>query len=485
MTRGRSRRRSIARSPNARARSSHETKNADTDDHPATCADDAPPPPSRRDGGARGAARCAQRAAAARGRRRSSCIPRSQRTLPRRRDAIHNGGIDWGHAEALAFAALLAEGHDVRLTGQDAERGTFSHRQAVLHDANTGETYTPLAHSAAGDAATFEIYNSPLSETAVLGFEYGFSIAAPDDAGAVGGAVRRLRQRRAADRRPVPRRRPREVGAGLGRRAPAAARLRGQGPEHSSARLERFLQLCAEGNMRRRVSVHAGAVLPHPAPPGAATPQRPLVLMQPKSLLRLPAAASQLEDLATGTFRPVIDDPIASRASRGGAALVFCTGKIYYDLIEKRAARRTSRSCASRSSIPWPQDVARDRRLVSERGRSRLGAGGAEEHGRVDATSRRGSARTSGRCCRCGTSGGRSARAPRRDTTRRIMQEQARIVTRGARRYRRRRERTKGRCAVSRYGGWCAEGLVASRLGSPSASAGLSLTTARSHQHIP
>jgi len=106
--------------------------------------------------------------------------PTVQRTLPKRRDAINNGGIDWGHAEALAFASLLTEGVSVRITGQDAERGTFSHRQAVLHDVETGEVYVPLARLPQA-AAPFEIYNSPLAETAVLGFEYGFSTAAPDE----------------------------------------------------------------------------------------------------------------------------------------------------------------------------------------------------------------------------------------------------------------------------------------------------------------
>src|SRR5205814_5591516 len=103
-----------------------------------------------------------------------------QRTLPRRRDAINTGGIDWGHAESLAFASLLTEGVSVRITGQDAERGTFSHRQAVLHDMTSGDTYTPLANLP-NAKAQFEIYNSPLSETAVMGFEYGFSTAAPHE----------------------------------------------------------------------------------------------------------------------------------------------------------------------------------------------------------------------------------------------------------------------------------------------------------------
>jgi 2-oxoglutarate dehydrogenase E1 component len=150
------------------------------------------------------------------------------RTLPRRREALNNGGIDWGHAEALAFASLLVDGVNVRMSGQDAQRGTFSHRQAVLHDVNTGETYTPLANLPQA-RGSIEIYNSPLSETAVMGFEYGFRRHGARRSGSMGSTVRRLRQRRAADHRPIHRRGPREVGTGLGDRSPHAARLRGPG----------------------------------------------------------------------------------------------------------------------------------------------------------------------------------------------------------------------------------------------------------------
>src|SRR6185295_12027667 len=222
--------------------------------------------------------------------------PTIQRTLPRRRDALQSGGIDWGHAEALAFGSLLLDGVGVRVTGQDAERGTFSHRQAVLHDITTGETYTPLANLPQSKAP-FEIYNSPLSETAVLGFEYGFSTAALNELvlweGQFGDfanvAQPIIDQFLGADR------------AKWGQDSSLVLLLphgyEGQGPEHSSARLERFLQLCAENNM----------VVAYPSTPaqyfhilrrqGKNRSARPLVLMQPKSLLRLPEAASKLEDL--------------------------------------------------------------------------------------------------------------------------------------------------------------------------------------------
>jgi 2-oxoglutarate dehydrogenase E1 component len=283
--------------------------------------------------------------------------PTLQRTVPRRRGAINSGGIDWGHAEALAFASLLTEGVSVRLTGQDAERGTFSHRQAVLHDAETGEAFTPLAHlpQAGGE---FEIYNSPLSETAVIGFEYGFSIAAPNelvlweaqygDFANVGQPIfdQLLSAGRAKWRHE----------SGLVLLLPHG--YEGQGPEHSSARLERFLQLCAEDNM----------VVAYPSTPAQyfhilrrqalRRPRRPLVLMQPKSLLRLTAALSKLEDLAAGSFHRVIDDPAASRQRDAVQRLVFCTAKLYYDLTAAGGEHPSNVALIRVEEIaPWPREV--------------------------------------------------------------------------------------------------------------------------------
>ncbi len=283
--------------------------------------------------------------------------PTLQRTLPRRRDAIHNGGIDWGHGEALAFASLLADGFNVRLTGQDTERGTFSHRQAVLHDANTGERYTPLTKLPQA-RGTFEIYNSPLSETAVMAFEYGFSTAAPDDLvlweaqfGDFANVAQPIvDQFLAADRA--------KWGQDSGLVLLLPHGYEGQGPEHSSARLERYLQLCAENNL----------IVAYPSSPAqyfhilrrqALRPtKRPLILMQPKSLLRLPAAASKLEELSTGSFRPMIDDPTADRRRDEVRRLVLCTGKIYYDLIEKERPLGIA-IVRIEELYPWPQGVAR------------------------------------------------------------------------------------------------------------------------------
>ena len=281
--------------------------------------------------------------------------PRLAKQLERRREAMGEaGGIDWGHAESLAFASLLADGTSVRLTGQDAERGTFSHRHAVLHDPNTGQTFTPLMRlpNAKG---VFEIYNSPLSETGVLGFEYGYSTAAEDAlvlweaqfGDFVNVAQPVIDQFIAADR------------AKWGQDSSVVLLLphgyEGQGPEHSSARLERFLQLCAEGNM----------TVAYPSTPsqyfhilrrqGMADPRRPLVLMQPKSLLRLPQAASRLDDLANGRFMSVIDDQTVGDRRDEVQRVVFCTGKLFYDLTAKERPANVAIARVE-ELYPWPAE---------------------------------------------------------------------------------------------------------------------------------
>jgi 2-oxoglutarate dehydrogenase E1 component len=280
------------------------------------------------------------------------------KTLRRRREAVGEaGGIDWGHAEALAFASLLMEGHSVRISGQDVERGTFSHRQSVLHDAETFETYVPLQHLS--DAkGQFEIYNSPLSETAVLGFEYGFSTATRNAlvlweaqfGDFVNVAQPIIDQFIISDR------------AKWGQDSSIVLLLphgyEGQGPEHSSARLERFLQSCAENNM----------YVAYPSTPAqyyhilrrqaTAKRRRPLILMQPKSMLRLPEAASRLSDLTDSSFHTVIDDPAVSESRDQITKLVFCTGKIYYDLAQKRSPHVAL--VRVEQLYPWPHDeVAR------------------------------------------------------------------------------------------------------------------------------
>jgi 2-oxoglutarate dehydrogenase E1 component len=251
------------------------------------------------------------------------------RQLERRREALEEGGIDWGQAEALAFASLLVEGIPIRLTGQDTERGTFSHRHDVLHDAETGTTYTPLQHLDDSGAA-FEIYNSPLSEYACVGFEYGYATAAPEAlvlweaqfGDFVNGAQIIIDQ---------------FIAAGLSKWQ-ESTRLtlllphgyEGNGPEHSSARLERFLQLSAQENLRIAnctTSAQYFHLLRRQALDATA---RPLIVLTPKGLLRLKQAGSTLDDLANGEFRPVLDDPAADHQHVD--RLVLCQGKVYYDI---------------------------------------------------------------------------------------------------------------------------------------------------------
>ncbi|MGZ8375890.1 MAG: 2-oxoglutarate dehydrogenase E1 component [Gemmatirosa sp.] len=256
--------------------------------------------------------------------------PRLAKILARRAETLGDkGGIEWGQAEALAFATLVTEGTSVRLTGQDAERGTFGHRNAVLHDPETGKTYTPLAHLRER-AAAFEVYNSPLTETAVMGFDYGYSVAAPDTLALweaqygdfVNVAQVIIDQFIVADRAKW------SQDSGLVLLLPHG--YEGGGPEHSSARLERFLQQCAEGNM----------TVAYPGTPAQyfhllrlqakRQPRRPMVLMQPKSLLRLPAAASRLSELSEGAWQPVID--LAAAAPERVRRVVLCTAKMWYDV---------------------------------------------------------------------------------------------------------------------------------------------------------
>jgi len=277
--------------------------------------------------------------------------PRLAKTLERRRDGLAKS-IDWGHAEALAFGSLIQDGVHVRLTGQDVERGTFSHRQAVLHDANTGRNYTALQH-VPGAKATMEIANSPLSETAVMGFEYGFSTAAPDtlvcweaqfgDFANVAAPI--IDQFLVADRAKW------HQDSGLTLLLPHG--YEGQGPEHSSARLERFLQQCAEGNM----------TVAYPSTPAQyfhllrrqalRSSRRPMVLMQPKSMLRLPDAMSGIDDLANAQFQSVIDDATTAGREANVTRLVVCSGKIYHEI---RAANPGEHVALVRIEelYPWP-----------------------------------------------------------------------------------------------------------------------------------
>ncbi|GAC1382935.1 MAG: 2-oxoglutarate dehydrogenase E1 component [Ktedonobacteraceae bacterium] len=262
------------------------------------------------------------------------------RLLQRRATTLGDeGGIDWGQAEALAFASILAEGTAIRLTGQDVERGTFSHRHAVLHDVHN-EIYVPLQHLAEAKAA-FSIYNSPLSEAGALGFEYGYSVHAPDalviweaQFGDFANAGQVIIDQFIASARTKWKQK-----SSLVLLLPHG--YEGQGPEHSSARLERYLQLSAQKNWHV-ANCSTAAQYFHLLRQQAYYLSRdphPLVVMTPKSLLRNTLAAATLTELAEGTFQNVIDDRMALAHAGEIRRLVLCTGKVSIDLLahEKRA----------------------------------------------------------------------------------------------------------------------------------------------------
>ncbi|WP_429886135.1 2-oxoglutarate dehydrogenase E1 component [Geoalkalibacter halelectricus] len=264
-----------------------------------------------------------------------SLHPKIEKFLERRREAIDKGeGIDWANAEALAFASLLAEGHSVRLSGQDSRRGTFSQRHSALFDMETGKDYVPLAHLGA-EGAAFRCHNSMLSEAAVLGFEYGYAIESPyglviweaQFGDFVNGAQVIIDQFIVSSGSKWDRM------CGLVMFLPHG--YEGQGAEHSSARIERFLQLCANDNIQ----------VCYPSTPAQffhllrrqlKQPfRRPLVVFTPKSLLRHSACRSSLDDLSSGRFQEIIADVPADPARI--KKLLLCTGKIYFELQERRA----------------------------------------------------------------------------------------------------------------------------------------------------
>ncbi|MDQ3412577.1 MAG: 2-oxoglutarate dehydrogenase E1 component [Chloroflexota bacterium] len=261
--------------------------------------------------------------------------PKLLRQWDRRRDILDqtDGKIDWAHAETLAFAAILSDGIPIRLTGQDSETGTFSQRHFVLHNAEQVARHVPLA-SLPTAKASFAVYNSPLSEAAAVGFEYGYSVHAPETlvlweaqfGDFVNGAQVLIDQFIVAAR-------------AKWQQDPALVLLlphgyEGQGPEHSSGRLERFLQLAAEDNLRV-ANVTTAAQYFHLLRRQAALlkiDRHALILMTPKSLLRHPLAASPPADFTSGTFQPVLDDPLRAGDPAAVTRLVLCSGKIGVEL---------------------------------------------------------------------------------------------------------------------------------------------------------
>jgi 2-oxoglutarate dehydrogenase E1 component len=272
--------------------------------------------------------------------------------LQKRVEMLNDGTIDWSMGELLAFGSLLKAGHPIRVAGQDSRRGTFSNRHAVVIDKENGQEWTPL-RSLITDENQFFVVDSLLSEYAAMGFEYGYSVIRPEALvmweGQFGdfanGAQTIIDE---------------FVSSALqkwGERSSVVLLLphgyEGQGPDHSSARIERFLQLCAEQNM----------TVAQPSSPASyfhllrwhmANPtRRPMVVFTPKSMLRLKAAASSLGDFTSGTFHPVIADEKVQNATR----LIFCSGKIYHDLVAERDRLGEHTTAIARVELLYPLPI--------------------------------------------------------------------------------------------------------------------------------
>ena len=290
--------------------------------------------------------------------------PKLQAMLSKRREATREGGIDWGLGELIALGSLLMEGVPIRLAGEDARRATFAQRHAVLHDHTSGQEWTPL-NFLTPDQAPLEIYDSLLSEYAALAFEYGYSVERPEGLtmweaqfgdfanGAqsvideyVTSAAQKWGQR-----------------SGLVMLLPHGQE--GQGPDHSSARIERYLQMCAQDNM----------LVAQPSTPASyfhllrehtyTRPRRPLIVFTPKQLLRLKAACSPVEDFTSGTFKPVIgetDDAVLAAARKQGVdRVLLCSGRVYYDLLAHRTKTGDTSTAIVRLEQLYPlqtQDIA-------------------------------------------------------------------------------------------------------------------------------
>jgi 2-oxoglutarate dehydrogenase E1 component len=290
------------------------------------------------------------------------------RQMDKRLEAVESGlGIDWANAETLAFASLLAEGTPVRLSGQDSARGTFSQRHSAWFDTTSGERYVPL-NALADDQAVFEVCNSLLAEFSVMGFEYGYAMMRPEALviweAQFGDFVNNAQS--VIDLFIA-------SGESKWKRLNGLVLLlphgyEGQGPEHSSARLERFLQLCAEDNMQ----------VCYPSTPAQyfhllrrqihQTVRKPLVVMTPKSMLRNPAAVSTRDDLARGHFAALLDDAEADPAV---ARLIFCSGKIYYELRQRLSSngRRDAALVRLEQFYPFPEKALKT--VIARYGKAR------------------------------------------------------------------------------------------------------------------
>jgi 2-oxoglutarate decarboxylase len=281
--------------------------------------------------------------------------------------------LDWAFAEAVAFGSLVLEGNRVRLSGQDSGRGTFSQRHAVLFDTQTGKAWAPLSElrSQSNPAARFEVFDSSLSEEGVLGFEYGYSVVARDalvlweaQFGDFGNGAQTIIDQYIAASEDKWKQTSRVVML-------LPHGYEGQGPEHSSARLERYLQLCAENNLQvcyPTTPAQYFHLLRRQVRPGM---ERPLIVMTPKSLLRLPAAASSIDDLASGGFQPLIDDSeITDRDAV--KKIVLCSGKVFYDLIDARKKSEDRSAAVARLEQFYPFPLASIREMLAKYPNARL-----------------------------------------------------------------------------------------------------------------
>ena len=289
--------------------------------------------------------------------------PKLEQLLAKREQMSTEGGVDWGYGEILAFGSLLLEGTPVRLAGQDSRRGTFVQRHAVLHDRNTGAEWTPLLYLSS-DQAKFWVYDSSLSEFAAMGFEYGYSVERPDalvlweaQFGDFANGAQTIVDEFVSSAEQK-----------WGQRSSVVLLLphgfEGQGPDHSSARIERYLQLCAEDNMTVALPSTPASYFHLLRRQAYDRPRRPLVVATPKSLLRHKAATSSVEDFTHGSFRPVIPDehlPAEARVDR----VLLCSGKVYYDLLAHRVKTSDGATAIVRLEQLAPVDVEAVREAVA------------------------------------------------------------------------------------------------------------------------
>jgi multifunctional 2-oxoglutarate metabolism enzyme len=295
---------------------------------------------------------------------------RIQQLLDRRAKMVVEGNIDWGFGEIIAFGSLLAQGVTVRLAGQDSRRGTFVQRHASIVDARTGKDYLPLS-AVARDQARFFAHDSLLSEYAAMGFEYGYSVENPDalvvweaQFGDFANGAQSIVDE--------------FVSSGevkWGQQSALTLLLphgdEGQGPDHTSGRPERYLQLCAEDNMRVAIPSTPANYFHLLRRQALSAKRKPLVVFTPKSLLRHKLCVSQVDDFATGTFQPVLRDPGWNGTPVNPGAVkrvLLCTGKVYYDLLQARADRGITDTAILRMEQLYPLPVEELKAALGEFG---------------------------------------------------------------------------------------------------------------------